>query len=438
LGERGSNARQAACPGTPLLKELTLHLLFVTHYYEPGAGEAAIRMARLARYLHQRGHRITVLTTLPHYPKGIIDPAYRGKLWTAEDRDGIRAIYCWLWATQSTRISRRLLSQMSFMPLAMLRGLGIPRPDVTYIEAQPIFTGLVGRALSRLKGVPYVLNVSDLWPDHMLTVGALRETDTAYRIARAAMDSGYRGAAAITSMSPAWSRKVVEYIGGQAEKVHTIYRGVDTALFHPQHDTRDFRAKYGLGDGKLVTFIGTFATQYDFEALFAAAAHFQSRADVRFVIIGTGSQRDMVQAHIASGSAPNLQLVDWVDHDEMPLAWCASYINIWALRDVPLYYGTIPAKLYEAFAAGTPIAAAQGGEAAAILAESGAGLTVAPGDTLGFVEIIGRLLDDEAQRNAMSQRARAYAEAHFSFDAAAAQHEAVFLQAANSAKQGEK
>jgi colanic acid biosynthesis glycosyl transferase WcaI len=416
------------------LKELALHLLFVTHYYEPSAGAAAIRLTLLARYLQKRGHQVTVLTTLPHYPKGVIDLDYRGKLWKVETRDGVRVIYSWLWATTSTRISRRLLSQMSFMPLGFVRGLGIPRPDVTFIEAQPIFTGLVGRALSRLKGVPYVLNVSDLWPDHMLTVGALRETDTAYKIARAAMDSSYRGAAAITSMSPAWSRKIAEYMGGSTDKIHMIYRGVDTTLFQPQRDTGEFRAKYGLGAGKLVTFIGTFATQYDFDALFAAAAHFQERPDVRFVIIGTGSQRDTVQAHIASGSAPNVQLVDWIAPDEMPLAWCASYLNIWAMRDTPLYYGTLPAKMYEAFATGTPIAAAQGGEAAAILTESGAGLTTAPGDTAGLIASIARILEDETLRADMSKRARAYAEQHFAFDATAAQYEAVLQQVANAGK----
>jgi colanic acid biosynthesis glycosyl transferase WcaI len=406
-----------------------MNLLFVTHYYEPGAGEAAIRLSRLAKSLHRRGHQITVLTTVPHYPKGVVDDAYRGALWKAEDRDGIRVIYSWLWATPSNRISRKLISQMSFMPLAALRGLGIPRPDVTYIEAQPIFTGMVGRMVSRLKRAPYVLNVSDLWPDHMLTVGALKETDRVYRIAREAMDSGYRGAAAITCMSPAWGRKIVEYIGGHEDKIHTVYRGVDIDIFKPGLDTREFRAKYNLGDKKLVTFIGTFATQYDFESLVDAAAHFRAREDVTFVLIGTGSQRDRVVERMTAENLPNLKFIDWLPHDEMPLAWCVSTMNIWALRPVDLYVGTIPAKLYEAFAAGTPVVAAQAGEAEAIIAESGGGLTVKPGDTAGFIGIIERMLNDDSLQQQSSRNARAYAEKHFDFEVAVRQQEAIFMQA---------
>lgn len=407
-----------------------MHILFITHYFEPGEGEAAIRLSQLAKLFQARGHRITVLTTMPHYPKGVIDDAYQGKWWQVEERDGVRVIYVWLWATMSLRISRRLLSQFSFLPIALLRGLALPRPDVTYIEAQPIFTGIAGRILSRLKRAPYVLNVSDLWPDHLLTVGALKETDRVYQIARAAMDSGYRGAAGIICMSPAWARKVAQYIGGHEEKIHTIYRGVPLQKFHPHQDTTTFRAKYQLSDEKLVTFIGTFATQYDFDLMLDAIAHYQRRQDVQFVIIGTGSQRDKLQARINTGEFSNLKWIDWLEHEEMPAAWHASYFNLWALRDETLYNGTIPAKIYEAFAAGTPVVAAQRGECAAIIAEANAGLTVEPGDMTGFINIIGRLLDDESLRAEYSKNARQYAEQHFDFDRAVNHHEEILLKAA--------
>ncbi|MCU0514472.1 MAG: glycosyltransferase family 4 protein [Anaerolineae bacterium] len=410
-----------------------MNILFVTHYYEPGQGEAAIRLARLAQGLQRRGHRVTVLTTLPHYPGGIIEPAYRGQVWQVDTRAGVRVIYSWLWATPSQRISRRLLSQVSFMPPALLRGLPLPRPDVTYIEAQPIFTGLVGRVLSRLKGAPYVLNVSDLWPDHMLTVGALKETDTAYRLARASMDSGYRGAAAITCMSPAWGRKIVQYLGGQADKIHTIYRGVDTTLFRPGLDTAAFRAQYAPGPHRLVTCMGTLATQYDLEALFAVARQLEARPDVQVLLIGTGSQRDIVRDYLATAAPPNLRWIDWLPHEAMPLAWCASHLNIWALRPVDLYTGTIPARLYEAFAAGTPVVAAQGGEAAALIATSGGGLTVPPGDTAGLAAAILRVLDDPALHRQMSDHARRYAEQHFDFETAIQDQEAILRQVAGQA-----
>jgi UDP:flavonoid glycosyltransferase YjiC (YdhE family) len=147
-----------------------MRILMITTYFEPDSRAAAVRLARLARLLHQRGHEVTVLTTLPHYPEGVIHPGYKDAWEVEENRGGVRVIQTWLWATPSPRISRKLLSQLSFMLTALLRGLVVPRPDVIFVEAQPVFTCLAAALLGRLRGVPYVMHVSAMWPEHLLTV----------------------------------------------------------------------------------------------------------------------------------------------------------------------------------------------------------------------------------------------------------------------------
>ncbi|HLA42930.1 MAG TPA: glycosyltransferase, partial [Aggregatilineales bacterium] len=147
-----------------------MHILIITNYFEPESGAAAVRLTRLAKQLQAHGHQITVLTSLPNYPHGRIYEGYRRKFAVVRNYAGIRVIYTWLLTTTSPRINRKLISQMSFMLTAILRGIGLPRPDVLLIEAQPIFTGFAGIALAKLKRTPYVLNISDLWPDHLITV----------------------------------------------------------------------------------------------------------------------------------------------------------------------------------------------------------------------------------------------------------------------------
>lgn len=407
-----------------------MNILFVTHYYAPTSGAAATRLTRLAQALQRRGHRITVLTTMPHYPKGEIEPEFRGRRVVVKEAAGVRVVYTWLWATPSPRISRKLLSQLSFMLMATGRGAGIARPDVVFIEAQPMPTALAGRLIARLKRAPYVLNVSDLWPDHLLSVGALSEDSPVYRMARAVVDRGYRGAAAITAMSPAWAQAIAGYIDeplGEHHKITTILRGVDTQQFRPLDDAAvsAFRQQHGLADKKWVSFIGTLATQYDFEMVMRVARHFDNREDVGFLVIGTGSQ----QAVIADHAPSHLRWIAWLPHEQIPAAWNASHCTLWAMRDEALYRGTIPAKLYEALACGTPIAAAQAGEAAAMIAQSGGGIAVPPDDAQALINALTRLLDD-AQFHAQCQhRARAYALKHLDFDVTAQQYEAVLEQA---------
>ncbi len=402
-----------------------MRILFVTTYFEPDSGAAAVRLSRLAHLLKTQGHQITVLTTLPHYPVGQIAAGYRGRFSLVEDQDGLHVIRTWLYATPNPRISRRLISQNSFMLTAFVRGLGIQRPDVMLIEAQPVFTSLAGVLLSHFKRVPYVLNVSDLWPDHLLSVGAFTESSMIYRTARHLVDSTYRGATRIISLSPVWAEKIARYIGSK-DKLSVIYNGVDLSQFHPDVDASRFREKYGLDSNKrLVTFIGTFATQYDFDAMFAVIKHLESCDDVQFVLIGSGSQAEKVDTF----QFANLRHIDWISHDEIPAAWAISYLTFWSMRDEALYLGTIPAKLYEALACGVPVVGAIGGAGAQMIEDSGAGLAVTPGDEDGLIEAVTRLLEDNDFHARCREKGRQYAAANFDPMQVARKYEAVLLEA---------
>lgn len=401
------------------------HLLLVTHYYAPDGGAAATRLTPLAHYCMKQGWQVTVLTTMPHYPQGVIHESYRKRWSVVETIDGVRVIRVWLWTTSSARISRKLMSQLSFMVSAMGRGLGIVRPDVVLIEAQPIFTGVAGRILATVKRAPYVLNVSDLWPDHLLSVGAVQETSFIYRLARWVVDTGYRGSKALVAMSPEWARKLAVY-SNQPDKITTILRGTDLKHFHPAQSVADFRAKHRLGNARIVSFIGTFATQYDFEQQLAVAERLKAREDVLFLYVGTGSQKEFVQER--AKQLPNVRLIDWVAHDEIPIVWASSTVNYWSMRPEPLYEGTIPAKLYEAFACGVPVVAAQRGESARLITESGGGLVVEPNDSDSLVEALLSVLDSEAKRAEMSQKARTYAESHFDFEQSLGRYEQLLRQ----------
>jgi len=405
-----------------------MHILIVTSYFEPDSGAAAVRLSRLALRLRQRGHEITILTTLPSYPQGAIAEGYRDAWEVVERRDGLCIIRTWLWATPSPRISRKFISQISFMLTASLRSLTIAPPDVVLIEAQPIFTSLAGVFFSLLKNVPYVLNVSDLWPDHLLSVGTLTADHPVYRLARWLVDSTYRESSAITAMSPAWADSIQMHIGEQ-KKIRVIYNGVDLERFRPGLDDSAFRQKYDLGDARLVTFIGTFATQYDFETMLAVADRMAERENVQFVFIGDGSQRELM----SSRKSANIRWIRWVNHEEIPLAWSASTITFWAMRDQDLYRGTIPAKMYEAMASGTPIVAAGEGIAADIINRCYAGLTVPSRDVDELVNGISRMLDDENLRSQFSQSARAYAEQNFDPEKVADLYEDVLQKAASRA-----
>ncbi|MGQ9887846.1 MAG: glycosyltransferase family 4 protein [Aggregatilineales bacterium] len=406
-----------------------MHILFITAHFEPEQGAAPVIITRLARALRQRGHDITVLTALPNYPQGRVCDGYRGRWQVTEDVDGVRVIRTWLWATPSPKISRKLVSQVSFALTATLRGLRLPRPDAALVEAQPMFTHLAGAALCRARRIPYVLDVHDLWPDHLLTVGAVTAQHPVYRAFRALTNASLRGAAGIICLTPYLTERVSHY-ARDASKVQTVLSGIDLNRFRPNLDGSAFRAQYGLGNDRLVSFIGAFVTAYDFDTMLAAARLLNGRSGVRMLLAGSGTQAARIDALLADGDQAQVTRIGWVDYDDVPAAYAASDVCFWALRPEPLYRGTMPTKLYEAMAAGLPTAAAVEGVAADFLRETGAGLSAPCGDAVGLAAAVARLLDDAALRARCARAGRAYAEAHLDYARAADAYQAMLMQAA--------
>lgn len=405
-----------------------MHILLITTYFEPDSGAAAVRLSRLARLLHARGHQITVLAALPHYPQGRVADAYRGAWTTTEERDGLRIVRAWLYATPKTSIVHRLISQNSFMLTAVLRGIALPRPDVVLIEAQPVFTSVAGVVLSRLKGVPYVFNVSDPWPEYLLAVGVLAASHPLYRVFKAIVNATQRGAAGMVALYPHILDTIEARIGpGRNRRV--IYNAVDLKRFRPDLDSAAFRARHGLGDEKLIVFIGTFGTHIDFATMLDAAAHFNDRDDVRFVFVGTGGQREKVAERVARGDLSRAKWIGWVDHAEMPVVWAAAYLAFWAVHNHTLYRSILQAKIFEAMASGVPVAVAVEGITTDLVTRSGAGETVPFADTPALVHAIERFVSDPDYRARCAAAARDYAETHFDPERGAAQYEDV-LEAA--------
>ena len=411
-----------------------MKILFITHYYEPDSGAAANRLTRLAKQLQMRGHTITVLTTMPHYPKGVIPEKYRGRWVVTEDRKGIQVIQVWLYTSTKQRVSRRLFSQLSFMITGTLRGIFIQSHDVILIENQPIFTALAGWLLSRLKRTPYLANISDYWPEYLVVAGITKETSLIYRLFRAIANRTQRDAKAIVTLLDDLLVKVENRIGKVAIS-RVIYNAVDLEQFSPTIDNQPFRDKYNLGDARLITFLGVLGNHIDLETMLQVAAHFNTYPNLKILFVGTGQQKETLKNALDKEQFSHCHWIEWIDYSEVPAFWSASYLTYWALHDNPLDQMRFQAKLYEAMASGTPAVIAVKGLMHNILTESNAGVTVPPGDVDGMIQAIDQLLNDESYYQTISTNARHFAEANYDLQSNIDQYETLLQKIAHPHKQ---
>ena len=149
--------------------------LILSQYYSPEIGAPQIRLRCLARELREHGIEVEVLTAMPNYPKGEIFPGYpTAQFSMREDIDGIPVRRVWIYPGSGKSPVIRLLNYLSFTLTALMAALSGPRPDVMFVESQPLSLGIVGLCMKWIRRVPYIYHVPDLQVDVARQLGFIK------------------------------------------------------------------------------------------------------------------------------------------------------------------------------------------------------------------------------------------------------------------------
>jgi glycosyltransferase involved in cell wall biosynthesis len=374
-----------------------LRVVILSHYYPPEVGAPQRRLEALAHGLAQRGAQVTVHTGFPHYPAGSIAPPYRNRPLLREAGDRVRVVRSAVYATPNRGVRRRLADHAVFAGSALLTGSAAGAADVVVAESPPLFLAAAAGLYSRGRGARLVLHVSDLWPDTAIELGALR-SPVAIRGARWLERHAYRQASLIVAPT----RGIVDEIGRRPEASGRV------RLMLPSVDVERFAGPPLKREGPLrVLYAGTVGMAQGLGTLVQAAEMAGPEA-VRVTIAGDGAE----QAHLrqlASG-VTNVEVLGAVTADAVPGLYADADVAAVLLRDLPLFRGALPSKMFEAMAAGRPLMLSAAGEAAELVRAGGAGLVTAPEDPRALADALLHAAGlGEGGLREMGERARALA-----------------------------
>jgi glycosyltransferase involved in cell wall biosynthesis len=413
-----------------------VHLAILTQYYPPEIGAPQARLSELAAHFTDRGHAVTVLTALPNYPSGKIQPGY-GRFFCRERRASVDVVRTFIYPTQKADLVRRLSNYFSFvMSSALVGPLAIRRPDYLMVESPPLFLGLTGLWLSRVLRARLIFNVSDLWPESAVRLGVLRENSAAHRLSSRLEAMCYRRAWLVTGQS----RSTVESISARFpdRDVFHLSNGVDTRRFGPDRATSESRAVLGTRDKFVILYAGLHGLAQGLDQVLDVAERLRRDPSIQFVLVGEGPEKARLIREARQLELAAVRFLAARRADDIPALLAAADVVLIALKTyIP---GAVPSKLYEAMATGKPIVLIASGEAAEIVNAHRAGLTVRPGDVNGLAAAIRRLRHDPSLRREMGENGRRAAEQHFDRTAIAtrfAEHLEAHLQPAASMVIGE-
>lgn len=390
----------------------------ITQWYDPEVGSAGIP-GSIARALTRRGHDVDVLTGFPNYPTGQIYDGYRLRLHQREERAGVTVHRVPLYPSHDARPARRITNFASFaLSAAGASARCLRHVDVALVYSTPATVGLAGIALRRLRGVPYVLLIQDLWPDTLLATGMLPERvgKPAWAMTDAFCRAVYRNAAHVAVIAPTMRSTLVER-GVPEDKVSVVYNWADEDLFTGGSvSSSTHRPVGGTGEGLELMYAGSLGEVQGLDVVVRAMSLLSEDQRVTLRLVGAGVAEPRLRR-----LADDLRLGDRVRFEgarpvaDMPATMASADAQLICLRDLPLFRGTIPSKFQAILASGSPLVVSAPGDVAALAERSGAGLPVPPEDPRALAGAISQLAqltrDELAERG---RRGRAFYESELS------------------------
>lgn len=387
-----------------------MNILFLSDNFPPEHNAAAARVHERACYWVRSGHRVTVVTCAPNFPEGAVFAGYENRR-QVEWQDGIRVVRVRTFIAPNTGLVLRTFDFLSYMFSAVAAGMYEDTPDLIAATSPQLFAALGGWILARLRRVPFVFELGDLWPASIEAVGALRSRWLLGLLEQLELFL-YRQSAAIVALTRRFREDLVRR-GIPPEKIRVVRNGVDLTRFAPRPHDSGLTSELGLGGRFVVGYLGTLGMAHGMRDVLEAADLLRGERDVRFLLVGTGAERATLVEEARTRGIHNVVFVRPQPRSAMPRYWSLCDAALVHLKADPIFESVIPSKMFEAMGMGLPILlVAPPGEAREVMEAAGAGLWTPAARPDLLVESVLRLKYDEALRARLAEASRAAAAGH--------------------------
>ncbi len=388
-----------------------MRVLIVSQYFHP----EPFRITDLALALHERNHKVTVLTGVPNYPEGRTYPGYGSVAPSREIYNGVPIVRVPMITRGAAKGWRLILNYLSFAVCACILGPLLCREkyDVVLVyEPSPVTVGLPGMLMGKLNGAPVMLWIQDLWPETLAAVG---QRGVLSHVAARIANFIHRGCNLLLVQSEAFTQPL---ISRGIVPAHIRYLPNWAEDFYKQCIPDSGDDSLHQFNGTRILFAGNLGAAQSLETIVEAAGMLRHRLDIQWIIVGDGLMRGWLEAQIRLHElGATMTLLERRPAEHMPALFSHADALLVTLRRDPVFTMTIPSKIQSYLAAGVAIVGALDGEGARIVSESGSGLVANAEDGQGLARCVEQIaVMSSAERRAMGRHGREYFDKHFSRD----------------------
>jgi len=381
-------------------------ILYLYQYFRHPGEPGGTRAYWISKELISCGYDVTMITQRNSFNKENKD----AKFIERKDIDGINVLYIRNSFANEMGVLRKIISFLSFMVVSTW--LGLKQKDISLVisTSTPLSIGFPALILKFLKGVRYVFEVRDLWPEGPVQEGLIRNKRF-IGFLKWFEKKVYRNAIHVVALSPGMADGVIKYI--PAERVSIISNMAKIDKFWPREASVEICRTFKLDENsfKAIHF-GQMGMSNDLHYIVDAAKLCLEAGytDIEFIFMGSGKVKEEIRKRVAEEKLTNIRIID-----RQPMKMVSEIVNLSdvslvTFANLPILYTNSPNKLFDSLSAGKPIIVNSAGWTKTMVEENQCGLFVEPGNPADLVSKILLLKNDHVLRATMGQNARILAE----------------------------
>jgi colanic acid biosynthesis glycosyl transferase WcaI len=409
-----------------------MKIVFICQWYPPEYAPIGVMFHELARDLSACGHIITVITGFPNHPAGVLFNGYNKKLFTDEIIDGVKVTRCYLYTSPRKNIFHRALNYITFSVTSFVAVLRLEKQDLLFIVSPPLSNGMISILLKKLKGLKFVFNVQDIYPDAAIESGIARNP-LLIRIVKCLELCTYRSATRISVISEGFKENLARK-GVPGSKISVVSNWLDSQEIKPMPKDNRFSRSYGLTEKFVVLYSGTIGIVSGAEILLECAAQLESTQDILFLFVGEGVIKDKIIEAARERQLGNVLFLPFQPRDILSEVQSTSDVSIVTMGKGKGRF-SVPSKILGYMASARPVIASvdTDSDTKRIIEKSNCGICVDAEDAEGLKRAILDLYHDRRKAQELGRNGRDFMKKHCDRKEVTAQYQSLFISCVGSA-----
>ncbi|SEP54791.1 glycosyltransferase family 4 protein [Flavobacterium urocaniciphilum] len=394
-----------------------LKILLFHQYFLEEDDHGGSRWNEIAKQWTSEGNEVTVIAGMMHYNSSKKREEYKGKFIKVKQQGNVKVIRCHVSESYNANFLGRLWGYFSFVFSSLFAGLfnAKGKYDVVIVTSPPLFIGISGYLVSKIKRVPYVFEIRDLWPESAIDTGVVSSKliiNIAYKLEKFI----YKNAKLINVLTPAFRTKLIENKNVPSEKIIFIPNAADFNLSEKllqNFNVTNFKKEHELEHKFVITYVGAHGKANALEQILYTAKLLKD-TNVLFLLIGEGMEKKKLVEIANNEKIENVRFVDPVPKSVVFEYVLASDMGASVLKNVPTFKTVYSNKTFDYMSCKKPILMAIDGVSRDLVEDAKAGSFILPENPEDFANKIKFYLNNP--QNCISEGENGYKFAKENFD----------------------